>query len=72
VLDRDAWHLVETPHASERSLCEPPTIDVLQADVSNLLREKWDWALPEALPRISYTILNLDLDAAMHWARSVN
>ncbi|MBP0625408.1 helicase-related protein [Cupriavidus consociatus] len=57
---------------SDIAASEPPAIDVLLADVSNLLREKWDWALPEGLVRISYTSLNLDLGAAMHWARSVN
>jgi ATP-dependent helicase Lhr and Lhr-like helicase len=34
----------------------------------NLLREKWDWALPETLLRKSYLTRYLDLAGAVAWA----
>lgn len=37
---------------------------VLLADVENILREKWDWAMPEAMMRRSYASLCLDLEGA--------
>jgi ATP-dependent helicase Lhr and Lhr-like helicase len=50
---------------------EPPTLDLLLADTMNLQREKWDWALPDGLLRKAYASLNLDLDEALAWARSL-
>ncbi|MEO5824672.1 MAG: DEAD/DEAH box helicase [Gemmatimonadales bacterium] len=50
---------------------EPPPIDVLLADVKNLQREKWDWALPDTLLRKGYASLNLNVGEALDWARKV-
>jgi hypothetical protein len=36
----------------------------------NILREKWDWAMPEELLRRSFASLNLELDAARCFAES--
>jgi ATP-dependent Lhr-like helicase len=44
---------------------------MLLADVKNLQREKWDWALPDALLRKTYASLNLDLVEALAWTRAV-
>lgn len=49
-----------------------PPLDILLADVKNLQREKWDWALPPSLLRKSYASLNLDLEEALNWARQVS
>ncbi|MCW5631929.1 MAG: DEAD/DEAH box helicase [Rubrivivax sp.] len=46
-----------------------PPFDLLLADVRNLLREKWDWALPDSLLRRAYASLCLDLDEGLLWAR---
>lgn len=51
---------------------EVPPIDVLLAHAKNLLRAKWDWALPPSLLRTSYASLNLNLDEAIVWLRCVN
>lgn len=48
-----------------------PDIDDLLSDVSNLRREKWDWALSPALLRASYASLHLNLVEAMDWLRTV-
>ena len=50
---------------------EPPPLDMLLADVRNLRREKWDWALPDPLMRKSYTSLYLNMDEALEWAKGV-
>jgi len=55
--------------AAER---DPPAIDDLLFDVTNLRREKWDWALPDRLLRKSYASLHLNLSEALDWARSVS
>jgi ATP-dependent Lhr-like helicase len=34
------------------------------AEAKNILREKWDWAMPEELLRKSFASLSLDLDEA--------
>jgi ATP-dependent Lhr-like helicase len=49
---------------------DPPDLDALLADASNLAREKWDWTLSPALLRISFASLNLDLPEAIAWIRS--
>lgn len=54
--------------AAER---DPPAIDDLLFDVTNLRREKWDWALPDRLLRKSYASLQLNLSEALNWVRSV-
>lgn len=46
-----------------------PPLDILLADVKNLQREKWDWALPDRLLRVAYASLYLDLDEALEWIR---
>lgn len=48
-----------------------PELDELLSEVKNLSREKWDWALPDTLLRKTYASLNLDLDEALQWTRTV-
>lgn len=48
---------------------DTPPLDVLLADVKNLAREKWDWALPDTLLRKAYASLYLDLDEGLAWVR---
>ncbi len=50
---------------------DTPPLDVLLADVQNLQREKWGWALPDGLLRKAYASLYLDLDEALQWARAL-
>ena len=50
---------------------EPPSLDDLLANVKNLQREKWDWALPDQLLRRSYASLHLNLDEALTWTRTL-
>ncbi|MDQ8031706.1 MAG: DEAD/DEAH box helicase [Bordetella sp.] len=50
---------------------EPPPLEALLADVSNLQREKWDWALPDGLLRKAYASAHLNIDEALSWARSL-
>jgi len=50
---------------------EPPPLDILLANVQNLRREKWDWALPDGLLRKAYASQYLDLDEALGWAKAV-
>lgn len=47
-----------------------PPLDMLLAETKNLQREKWDWALPDALLRKAYASLYLDLDEALTWIRA--
>jgi ATP-dependent Lhr-like helicase len=47
-----------------------PPLEELLANTKNLQREKWDWALPDHLLRISYASLNLDFEEALEWAKS--
>ena len=51
---------------------EPPPLDMLLADVSNLQREKWDWALPDGLLRKAYASLYLNIEEALSWARALS
>jgi len=44
---------------------------MLLADVRNLQREKWDWALPDELLRKAYASLYLNLEEALSWARAL-
>jgi len=53
----------------ETSVNEPPSLDELLAGFKNLQREKWDWALPEALLHKAYASLYLDIGEAMGWCR---
>jgi len=43
----------------------------LLADAKNTLREKWDWAMPDAMARRSFSSLNLDLGGARDAARQL-
>lgn len=56
---------------ADAALDDVPTLDMLLADVKNLAREKWDWALPDALLRKAYASLYLDLDEGLTWVRQV-
>lgn len=49
---------------------EAPSLDLLLQNVQNLRREKWDWALPDALLRKAYASQHLDLDQALEWIRT--
>ncbi len=49
---------------------ESPPLEMLLADVTNLQREKWDWALPDRLLRKAYASLRLDVEEARGWVRS--
>jgi ATP-dependent Lhr-like helicase len=51
---------------------ETPPLDMVLADVKNLQREKWDWALPPRLLRKAYASLFLDFDEALKWVRSLS
>lgn len=55
----------------DASMDVPPPLDMLLTDVSNLLRQKWDWALPDALLRKTYASLYLDTDEALSWVRNL-
>lgn len=55
----------------DAALDEPPPLDMLLADVSNLQREKWDWALPDRLLRKAYSSLYLNIDEALHWVKAL-
>jgi len=46
-------------------------LDGLLADVRNLQREKWDWALPDGLLRKAYASLYLNFDEALSWVRGL-
>lgn len=49
-----------------------PPLHLLLADVKNLQREKWDWALPPQLLRKTYASLFLDFEGALTWIRSLS
>lgn len=42
------------------------------AEAKNILREKWDWAMPEELLRRSFALLNLELDEARRFAATLS
>ncbi|PLK48315.1 DEAD/DEAH box helicase [Uliginosibacterium sp. TH139] len=54
--------IAERPHLDPQSVL---------ADAKNLVREKWDWALPETLLRKSFASLHLDLTGAQLLARKL-
>jgi ATP-dependent Lhr-like helicase len=56
---------------ADAAVDETPPLDMLLADVKNLQREKWDWALPDQLLRKAYASLYLSLDEALAWVRSL-
>ncbi|MEW5838207.1 MAG: DEAD/DEAH box helicase [Pseudomonadota bacterium] len=51
------------------ALNAPPSPEVLLKGAKNLVREKWDWVLPEDLLARSYASSHLDLDEALSWLR---
>ena len=57
---------------SDFAVEDVPELDVLLADVKNLAREKWDWALPDALLRKAYASQYLDLTKAAEWVKAVS
>jgi len=57
---------------TDAAVDDTPPLDMLLADVQNLAREKWDWALPDTLLRKAYASLYLDLDEATAWTRAVS
>jgi len=44
-------------------------LDSILADVENMLREKWDWALPESLLMKSFASISLDISTAISFAQ---
>jgi len=57
-----------------RDIAELENIDpvFLLNGANNTLREKWDWALPEAIARRSFASLCLDLAGALKTARGIS
>jgi len=55
----------------DAAIDEPPPLNMLLADVQNLQREKWDWALPDDLLRKAYASHYLDLEQALAWAKNL-
>lgn len=51
---------------------DTPSLEMVLANVKNLQREKWDWALPPRLLRKAYASLFLDFDEALNWIRSLS
>jgi ATP-dependent Lhr-like helicase len=45
-------------------------IDSILANVENMLREKWDWALPKSLLMKSFASISLDISTAIAFAHS--
>lgn len=48
-----------------------PSLDRLLAKAGNLQRQKWDWLLSPALLIVSYSSLNLNIDEALDWIRTM-
>ena len=48
---------------------DAPPLEMLLADVKNLGREKWDWALPDNLLRKAYASLHLNVDEGLEWVK---
>ena len=55
---------------ADAAVDDTPPLDMLLVDAKNLAREKWDWALPDALLRKAYASLYLDLDEGLAWIRA--
>ena len=49
---------------------DPNDLKTLLADVENMSREKWDWALPESLLMKSFASTSLDIEAATGFAKA--
>ena len=48
---------------------DPGDLNSPLADVENMLREKWDWALPEPLLKRSFASISLDISTAIIFAQ---
>lgn len=48
---------------------DPSDLNSTLADVENMLREKWDWALPEPLLKRSFASISLDISTAIFFAQ---
>lgn len=48
---------------------DPLDLDSTLADVENMLREKWDWALPEPLLVKSFASISLDISTAVFFSQ---
>lgn len=48
---------------------DPSDLNSLLEEVQNMLREKWDWALPESLLVKSFTSISLDISTAISFAQ---
>lgn len=48
---------------------DPSDINSLLEEVQNMLREKWDWALPESLLVKSFASISLDISTAVCFAQ---
>ena len=57
---------------ADAAVDDAPPLDMLLVDVKNLAREKWDWALPDALLRKAYASLYLDLEEGLAWCRTMS
>ena len=49
---------------------DPGDLKTLLADVENMRREKWDWALPESLLMKSFASTSLDIETAIGFAKA--
>jgi ATP-dependent Lhr-like helicase len=60
----------DIPRILESIAIQPvPPLNDLLADAKNLQIEKWDWALPDEMLRKGYASHNLDIEAALEWAK---
>ncbi|TFY87218.1 DEAD/DEAH box helicase [Pseudomonas kairouanensis] len=48
---------------------DPSDLDSILSDVENMLREKWDWTLPETLLMKSFASISLDISNAVLFAK---
>jgi ATP-dependent Lhr-like helicase len=48
---------------------DPSDLNSILSDVENMLREKWDWALPETLLIKSFASISLDISHAVLFAK---
>lgn len=53
---------------AEMAVLDPVTV---LANAKNILREKWDWAMPDGMLKRSFASLNLDLEGARALAKSM-
>lgn len=51
---------------------DPSDLNSILEDVQNMLREKWDWALPESLLVKSFASISLDISTAVGFAKRLS